>query len=47
MIGNKTLKMFLNGFVHFICKRRLGNNITKVSKPGGYQISASSSRCSR
>ncbi len=43
----KTLKTFLKVFVHFICKQRFENNITKVSKWEDIKIRVSSSRCSR
>jgi len=35
---NKTLKTFLNVFVHFICELRFGNNITKVAKQEDIKI---------
>ncbi len=44
---NKTLKTFLNVFVHFICKWWFGINITKVAKQEVFKICVSSSRCSR
>jgi len=36
--------MFLNVFVHFLCKCSFGNNITKVAKQEDIKIHVSSSR---